>query len=119
MALALFGGTAAFSGQAKAGVLIGKIGYVCSATLYPFSNSYYGSYGAVGVTMYTGVNCTGSYLTAVMVFSTGSTSQGVGTLVDQPTLLRIAQTYANRVGSSHQLFVEIDNVTYGYYYGDL
>jgi hypothetical protein len=119
MALALFGGIATFSGKAQAGTIVGHIGYVCSTTFLPFPGSYYGNYGAVSMTIYTGVNCSGSYITAAIIFSTGATGQGSATLVDQPTLLRLAQSYASRVGSSHQLFVDVDNVTLGYYYGDI
>ncbi len=119
IALALFGGTAAFSGQAQAGTLQSEYGYVCTASFYPFSNSYYGNFGMVGMTIYTGPACTGTYVTWVSLYSTGATNQGLATLYDQPTLLRLAQAYANRVGTSNYLYLLIDSSSQGLYYGEL
>src|SRR5579871_6173261 len=119
MALALFGGTAAFSGRAQAGTLQSEYGYVCSTSFYPFSNSYYGNFGMVGMTVYTGPACTGSYVTWVGLYSTGAANQRLATLYDQPTLLRLAQVYASRAGTSNYLYFLIDSTSQGLYYGDM
>ena len=119
LALALFGGTAAFSGQAQAGSIVAKSGYVCDSLFYYFPGSYYGNYGMTAFTLYTGANCTGSYVSWISAFSTGATGQGSATLFYQQTLLRLTQAYANRAGTSHAVNVYIDSASLGLYYGDL
>jgi hypothetical protein len=77
MALALWGSTAVFSEPAHASTVVGRTGYVCGVTYYPFAGTFYGNFGALGLTVYSGPNCSGSFVGSVFVFSTGATGKGV------------------------------------------
>lgn len=120
VAAAIFGGTAGFGNEAQASTIVSKYGYVCTVTYYPFPGTSSGNYGSLGLTVYTGANCTGSYVSWVNVFSAGATGKGYAYLHDQQTLLRMMQSYTLRESTPgpNSLMFAIDDTSLGLYYGN-
>jgi hypothetical protein len=48
--------------------------YICSAIYLPGSNSYFGSYGDYYISIYTGADCTGSFVGGYYFCSSGATA---------------------------------------------
>ena len=115
LAAAIFVAGAALDRKAEASV-VGKYGYVCNLAHYPFSGPSYGNFGMISLTVYSGPNCSGTFVTYVSIYSTGATGKGAATTYDQPTFLRLMQLFQTRTISPANLLFEIDDTSLGLFY---
>lgn len=84
-------------------------GYVCQTSYLPTTVSALGNEGYLYVTMYTGANCTGSYIGTSYLCSTGATSIYCPDLAafhhTRESLLANLQASANAAETGQQVFI--------------